>query len=158
GEHGLWQKLSLYEESARVPLVIAAPGTSSAGSVFAFPVELVDLYPTLVQLCGLRDPGYLDGQSLAALINDPDSSSSGVACTQVERRQRGASPFMGRSVRTPRWRYTEWKDGRAGAELYDHDRDPGEMANLANDPSYASQLEELRKLLRERFQSARPVR
>lgn len=147
GEHGLWQKRSLFEESARVPLVIAGPGVKQRGSVAAAPVSQVDLFPTLALLCGVTPPKNLQGQSLVPLLADPTAPGRGWALTQVTR-TRNNERFFGYSLRTPRWRYTEWDEGRAGRELYDHDADPRELTNLAEVPSHASTTGELSALVR----------
>jgi uncharacterized sulfatase len=146
GEHGLWQKMCLFEESARVPLIIAAPGSKSSGKTCPQPVELIDMYPTLVDLCGARAPAHLQGKSLRPLLDDPARDVKSAAYTQVQRGQKQG--FMGRSVRTARWRFTEWDDGKKGQELYDHDADPHEARNLAGDPAHAQTVAELRELLR----------
>ncbi len=142
GEHGQWQKMSLFEESARVPLVVYAPGAKGNGKACGRTVELLDLYPTLADLAGFELPAGLEGRSLRPLLADPRAAWDKAAHTQVKR---GA--IMGRSVRTERWRYTEWDDGRAGAELYDHDADPGEHANLAGDPRHVEAIAGLKALL-----------
>jgi arylsulfatase A-like enzyme len=126
GDHGLWQKQSLFERSARVPLIIAAPGAKAAGATAPGVVELLDLYPTLAELCGLKAPEYLDGVSLRPVLENPEARVRPAAFTQVTRNN-----FQGRSVRTERWRYTEWDEGRKGVELYDYSTDPGESRNLA---------------------------
>jgi uncharacterized sulfatase len=142
-EHGLWHKRSLFEESARVPLVIAAPAGKAKGRASGRVVELVDLYPTLADLCGLPIPDGLPGVSLKRQLDDPASLTKEGALTQV-RRDKGVDGF---SVRTERYRYTEWDHGRAGVELYDHDSDPREFANLAKDPAHAETVAELKALL-----------
>jgi uncharacterized sulfatase len=143
GEHGLWMKQSLYEESARVPLIIVAPGAKGNGKASARTVELLDLYPTLADVAGLEPPKGLEGASLRPLLDDPARAWDRPAFTQV---QRGA--FPGYSVRTERWRYVEWDDGQKGAELFDHDADPRELRNLASDPAHAKALEELKGLVK----------
>jgi arylsulfatase A-like enzyme len=160
GEHGLWQKQSLFEESARVPLLIVAPGVGKPGVVAKSPVSHVDLYPTLAELCGVKTPENLQGQSLVPLLKDPAEVGRGWAITQVVRgggfRRLGASPavgdngkrFFGFSLRTPRWRYTEWGEGEYGRELYDHDADPHELTNLAEDEAQAKTVAELSEQLR----------
>jgi iduronate 2-sulfatase len=147
GEHGQWQKMSLFEESARVPLIIAAPGAKAKGKASGRTAELVDLYPTLTDLCGLPMPTGLEGRSLRPLLNNPRGSWEKAAFTQVTRGGQ-QKRVMGRSVRTERWRYSEWDEGRQGAELYDHDRDPRETRNLVKDPQYARTVAEMRQLLR----------
>jgi iduronate 2-sulfatase len=149
GEHGLWQKMSLFEESARVPLVIAAPGVAVEGGVCEAPVGLVDLYPTLAALCNVAAPDNLQGQSLVPMLKDPAEPGRGWALTQVTRGGRQTGRFFGYSLRTPRWRYTEWAEGEQGRQLYDHDADPQEQVNLADDPAHAETIAELSRKLRD---------
>ncbi len=168
GEHGLWQKMSLFEESARVPLLIAAPGRATKGGVAATPVSHVDLYPTLAGLCKVPAPANLQGQDLAPILADPAAPGRGWALTQVARggvrRPGAAAPqgaagarFFGYTLRTPRWRYTEWDEGRQGRELYDHDADPREQANLAAEPAHAATVAELSAKLREAVKASLPA-
>jgi uncharacterized sulfatase len=145
GEHGQWQKRLLFEEVARVPLIIALP-TAKAKGVCPRTVEFVDLYPTLADLCGLTPPAKLEGKSLRPLLDNPKAKWTKPAITQVDR-GRGNQGIMGYSVRTERWRYTEWDGGKAGAELYDHDSDPHEWNNLANERKFAKTIAELKKML-----------
>jgi uncharacterized sulfatase len=150
GEHGgLWAKMSLFEQSARAPLLIATPG-KKAGVASPRLVELVDVFPTLTQLCGLPTPEGMEGVSLERLLEDPHRPWKSVAFTQV---QRGG--IVGRSVRTERYRYTEWGSEKV-AELYDHETDPLEHTNLANDPKHAKVVEEMRRLLKEGWRAAAP--
>jgi iduronate 2-sulfatase len=145
GQHGQWMKQSLFENSARVPLIISAPGQSK-GKSSGRTVELVDIYPTLAELCGL-DPGQkLQGESLAPLLKNPAARWTKPAYTQVRRGQ-----IFGRSVRTERFRYTEWDGGKAGVELYDHEKDPNEFTNLAKDPNYVITVGELSALLKKGY-------
>jgi iduronate 2-sulfatase len=137
-DHGLWQKMSLFERSTRVPLIIAAPDAKGNGHVSRGPVELVDLYPTLAELAGLPAPEYLDGVSLRPLLDNPDRSVKEAAFTQVR---------DGYAVRTARWRYIEWAEGAKGAQLYDMERDPAEASNLAQDARHADTVAELKALL-----------
>jgi len=160
GEHGLYQKMSLFEESARVPLIVVTPGKGRAGGVARSPVAHVDIFPTLAALCGIEPPANLQGQNLVPLLEDPAATGRGWAVTQVHRQRgpskAGAKPageapspsrFYGYSLRTPRWRYTEWDEGREGRELYDHDADPHELANLADEPAHATAVADLSKQL-----------
>jgi uncharacterized sulfatase len=143
GEHGLWFKQSCFEESAKVPMIVSVPRQKTAGQASSRPVELVDLYPTLADLAGLKPPSHLEGASLRELIENPQAKWEHPAYTQV---QRGSDP--GHSVRTERWRYIEWAFGKQGTELYDHDRDPQELHNLAADAKYADVVAQMKALLK----------
>ncbi len=146
GEHGQWQKMSLFEESARVPLVIYAPKMKGNGKACGRTVELVDLYPTLAEICGAPAQPGLEGKCLKPLLENPRAVWNKPAITQVTRRD-GSRSFLGRTVRTERWRYTEWDGGAKGVELYDHDRDPHESRNLGGDPSSANVVTELKNFI-----------
>ena len=160
GEHGLWQKMSLFEESSRVPLLIVDPRMPNQGSQVLTPVSHVDLFPTLASLCGVKPPDNLQGQDLSPMLKDPEAVGRGWAITQV---MRGGGPnrasvttnvgakgarFFGYSLRTARWRYTEWDEGRKGRELYDHDSDPRELTNLAEKTEHAKTVDELSSQLK----------
>jgi uncharacterized sulfatase len=164
GEHGgLWHKMSLFEESARVPLIIYAPGMKAGGQPCEQLVELIDLYPTLVSLCKLPEREDLDGIDLSQQLDDPSLPTKQAAYTMTTRddgpakEHAKAMSFQGRSVRTNRWRYTEWDYGKRGVELYDHGNDPREWNNLANDPAQADVIRHLReRLAAENTSSTRP--
>jgi arylsulfatase A-like enzyme len=143
GEHGWWNKVTVYELCARPPLIVWTPGAKGMGKTARGLVEFIDVYPTLADLCGLNPPAGLEGTSFRPLLDDPSRPGKPAAFTQVIRGQ-----ASGRSVRTDRWRYTEWDGGKKGAELYDHNNDPGELHNVAADPTYAGDLVELKALLR----------
>jgi uncharacterized sulfatase len=145
GEHGQWQKTLLFEESARVPFIIALPKAKAKG-VCPRTVELLDVYPTLADLCGLEPPKTAEGRSLRPLLNNPNARWTKPAVTQQTRTSDNRQ-IMGYSVRTERWRYTEWDSGKAGAELYDHQSDPNEWNNLAKDPKFTKTVAELKSLL-----------
>ncbi|MHC4993920.1 MAG: sulfatase [Planctomycetota bacterium] len=155
GEHGMWKKQSIFEESARVPLIIDAPGMPQPGKPSDNPTEMLDIYPTLAELCGLETPDYLDGVSLVPVLKDAKVRVSEAAMSQMSRsKNRGKTKtrnFMGYSIRTDRYRYTEWGDGLEGVELYDHQIDPGEITNLANDPAHEQTVARLAKLLQTRI-------
>jgi iduronate 2-sulfatase len=142
GEHGQWQKWLLFEESARVPMIIYDPANSVRGKICSRPVELVDLYATLADLCGLPAPAGVEGQSVRLLVENPEGAWDRPARTQVVH-----GKVMGRSVRTDRWRYTEWDGGKAGSELYDQQTDPHEYHNLAGDPKHADIVATLKRSL-----------
>jgi len=132
-----------------VPMIIAAPGAKARGKGSQRTVELLDIYPTLADLAGLTPPPNLHGKSLRPLLDNPRSEWTKPACTQVTRARGRQNEIMGYSVRTERWRYTEWNGGKAGVELYDHRKDPGEHTNLAGDLKYIQTEEEMRLLLKE---------
>jgi iduronate 2-sulfatase len=159
GEKGMWSKLTLFETSARVPCLVAAPTLRGAGKSCPRTVELVDLYPTLAELCGLKTPEGLAGLSLVPLLHDPAANRDKAAYTVLRRGDWNAAKpddIMGRSIRTERYRYTEWDEGRKGTELYDHDQDPHETRNLATNPKHAAASAELKRLLRQRVKSTGP--
>ncbi len=161
GEHeGVWQKRTLFEQSARAPLVIYAPRAGGSGACRRV-VEFVDIYPTLVDLAGIDGPDELAGRSLTALLHDPLADWDGYAVTQVLRPadDRLERPVMGCSLRTERYRFTEWGNGEFGSELYDHHADPGEFNNLAMRPdaTAAAVIERLRPLLRAKAAGATPT-
>ncbi|MBM3966617.1 MAG: sulfatase [Planctomycetes bacterium] len=156
GEHGLWQKMSLFEESARVPLLIVGPNLGRPGSVVKTPVSHVDLYPTLLEFTGRSIDAKLHGQSLIPLMRDPSSAGRGWALTQVTRGG-GEYKFFGYSLRTERWRYTEWDEGIRGRELYDHRMDPGERTNLVSAPERRETVEDLSGQLRQAVAGTYPA-
>ena len=176
GEHGQWGKTSNFELDARVPLLIAPPQNPHAGQRTRALVELIDLFPTLVELCGLppvaaaaravtanaaaRHSG-LDGTSLGPILRNPAASVKPAAFTQHPRpsyydREPDKLPqAMGCSVRTAGVRYTEWRDWKTGAvigrELYADDDEPAETKSRVGDPALAAAQREAEELLRARF-------
>ena len=169
GEHGgLWHKMTLFEEGTGTPLIVVAPGKQS-GVVSPRLVELVDLYPTLAELCGRPSPAGLEGTSFVPLLEDPLRSWKKAVFTVVARR-RSSRPdaavgtvmatgaldpnWLGRTVRTERWRFTEWPDG--AVELYDHRIDPFEYVNLARAADSVAIAADLKRLLRGGWKSALP--
>lgn len=145
-QHGLWQKMTLFENSARVPMIIAAPGAKGNGHATQSLAELVDLYPTLADLCSLPAPDYLDGASQKAVLEDPAKNVKDAAFTQI---LRGPTGGIGYSIRTARWRLTLWEDGEKGIQLFDMQADPGELKNLAADPRHSQTVAELTKRVRD---------
>jgi uncharacterized sulfatase len=151
GEHQCWQKTMLFEEACRVPMMISYPGMKTAGQTSRSLVESVDLYPTVIDLAGIKpDTTHkLDGVSMRPVLEDPKSTVISAAFTQVNRPKRKGVRVEGRSVRTNRYRYSEWDGGKEGVELYDQQTDPEERKNLADDSASAETLKEMQKLLRE---------
>lgn len=146
GEHGHWQKTTLFENAARVPLIIAGPGVTAKGQTALSPAEMVDFYPTLAELCELEHPASTSGVSQVPTLKDPSTASRESALTQFAN---------GYSIRTPRYRYTEWGDkGDQGVELYDHTTDAAEMKNQADDPATEAVRKKLAKHLHERIEQA----
>jgi len=165
GEQGLWTKANNFELSTRVPLILSVPGQSNAGSMTDALVELVDVYPTLVEICGLDVPEGLEGISMMPLLQDPDRPWKTAAFSQYPRdrkanRHRGHGDVMGCAVRTRRYRYVEWRDWSTkevvARELYDHVRDPHEMHNVADRPEHASIVRRLAGVLDGGWKSAGP--
>ena len=162
GSHGLWQKTDLFEGSVRLPLVLSVPGQNNRGAATDSIVELVDLYPTLAELAGIESvPAYVEGKSLVRILDDPATEIRDSAFSMASSRAWWTRPewkfreITGYSVRTARYRYTEWGDGAFGVELYDYELDPGETRNLAHDRPTASTRFKLARMLRERRTAAR---
>jgi uncharacterized sulfatase len=162
GEHnGVWQKRTLFEEGARAPLIIRAPGVKGNGQACHRIVEFVDIYPTLGGLAKIQVPNDLDGRDLTPLLNDPIAEWEGHAVTQILRPvdNRLNEPVMGCSIRTHRYRFTEWGEGKHGVELYDHQVDPREFNNLAANPDEKAKavIARLRPLLRAKASGKTPT-
>ena len=136
GENGLWAKTSNFELDARVPVIIASP-KHPAGKRSHSLAELLDLYPTIAELCGLDAPEHLEGKSLVPILQDADAVVKEAAFTWHPRPAyppKGKDPeAMGYSMRTDRYRYTEWREFDSNrliaTELYDHADDPAETVN-----------------------------
>jgi iduronate 2-sulfatase len=143
GSHGLWQKKDLFENSLRTPLIIAAPGRLEAGMKSDTLIELVDLYPTLAALAGLDQPETpIEGRDLLPVLAGREPAlefalSQSWSAAHLIRPERRGMQVMGYTIRTARYRYTEWSRGAEGVELYDYQVDPLEYRNLAGDASYA---------------------
>jgi len=144
GDHGMWCKHTNYEQAARIPLIIVAPGVTPPGSRTQALAESVDLYPTLCELAGLPAPKGLDGSSLAAILRNPQAPGKQAVFHVYPR-----GKLMGRAVRTQRYRLVEWKAigqpaSTAVLELYDYQTDPEETRNLAaSQPDVVASLRSL---------------
>lgn len=168
GEHGLWAKTSCFEFDARVPLIIAPPNNyPHAGQTTDALVELVDLYPTLIEMNYIQPmttttAKTLDGVSLVPILKDPTQSVQEAAFTQhprpayFDRTDKGVPDAMGYSIRTATVRYTEWHDWETGQivarELYDHIHDDAETRNIVDDPHFAEAQADAVKLLNRQFE------
>ncbi len=137
GERGWWNKNTLFDRACRAPLLIAAPGMNG-GQVCQSPVEFVDIYPTIADLCGLTAPHALAGKSLRSVLEDASRAHKDAAFTLVSR---GPQKF-GQSVRTTRWRFNRWSDG--AIELFDHDADPEETHDVSAAPQNAAIVSEMK--------------
>lgn len=144
GDHGWhlgqkehWRKFALWEEATRVPFIVLAPGITQAGSVSGRTVNLLDIYPTLIELTGLKSRKELEGNSLVPLLKNANAPWNHPSLT--------THGFGNHAVRTERWRYIRYKDGTE--ELYDHEHDHSEWNNLAKDPKYDSIKKELASAL-----------
>jgi arylsulfatase A-like enzyme len=148
GEKGKWSKAgSLFEMGTRVPLIISAPGMSGNGASCTRIAESLDIYPTLVELCGLPKQSAVEGESLAPLLKLPSANwdKPGFSVWSED-----GKTLHGVAVRTEQWRYAEFgKDGMNGAMLFDPHTDPLEMKNLVNEEKYKSVVVELSTLTRE---------
>jgi len=141
GEHDFWAKVSLHEESAKVPLIICVPGKKPA-SCNSF-TELIDLYPTLSSLCGLKVPPHIQGKDISNLLDDPTASVRNAAWSANK---------TGQLLREDRWAFISYgNNGANGVELFDMHKDPKQYNNLADHPEYAQVLIEMKTKLTKRL-------
>jgi arylsulfatase A-like enzyme len=145
GEKGKWSKAgSLWEQGTRVPFFIFDPRAAGNGARSHRIVEMIDLYPTLADLCGLPAPEGVDGVSLRPLLDNPEAEWDRPAYTVWNEHGKGVT---GIAVRTERWRYAEYFGHGAGCFLTDPVNDPAELVNLAGDPAYKTVVEEMHRLV-----------
>lgn len=138
GEHELWQKMSLHEESTRIPLILSVPG--QAAGVSDSLTQQIDLYPTLVALHGLKIPDHVQGKSFASLLEDPTHKiHDSVYCL------RGRDHL----IRTPDWAFIQYQNGEA--ELYNMLEDPKQFTNRINDPDAADMKASLERALKKKL-------
>ena len=157
GEQGVWTKANNFELSTRVPLIVSVPGQATAGRKTEAIVELLDLYPTLVDLCGLPKADGVEGVTLKPLLDASAREWNRVAFSQFPRARKGNryrkhGDIMGYAVRTGRFRYVEWRDWKSqrvlARELYDHRADPAEMLNVASHPNHTETIGDLSRRLK----------
>ncbi len=160
GEHGHWQKQTLFDDSTRVPLIFSGPGVSK-GVRSNSPVELIDIYPTLMDLTKIETPSNVVGKSLTPIFQDSTHKVRRSALTRWRASQHGnlnfsESGIQGYSVKTERYRLTKWGEkGEHGYEFYDHSIDENEMNNLINNSNYINIIDSLKNHIDERIADAR---
>ena len=146
GEHGHWQKQTLFENATRIPLIISTPNSTNKGLKSMSPVELIDLYPTLMDLTKINTPKHVVGKSLVPIMKNVNSSVRGSALTRWRN---------GYSIKTKRYRFTIWgSNGELGYELYDHKNDKNELINLANREDYKQVMDSLKLVIEQRITNA----
>ena len=146
GEHGHWQKNTLFENATRIPLIISAPNSVNKGVSSNSPVELIDLYPTLMDLTNIKKPRHVVGKSLQPIMKDVNTSVRESALTRWRK---------GYSIKTKRFRLTKWgKNGELGYELYDHKSDKKELINLASNEDYIEIMDSLKLVIEQRIAEA----
>ena len=146
GEHGHWQKQTLFENATRIPLIISAPNSENKGVISISPVELIDLYPTLMDLTDINTPKHVVGKSLEPLMKNVNASIRGSALTKWRN---------GYSIKTKRYRITKWgSNGELGYELYDHEKDKNELINLASNQDYNEVIDSLKLVIEQRIAEA----
>ncbi len=147
GEHRFWMKVSLHEESVRVPLIIKVPGKKSA--ICNSFVELIDLYPTVAQLAGLKSSKYLQGKSLVKTLDNPETKVRNMAFCVSQ----GGRSFL---LRNDHWAFIQYdEDAGSGIELYNMIKDPHQFHNLAGEPDYADIVKQFKKKLKQKLAEVR---
>jgi iduronate 2-sulfatase len=157
GEHGHWQKQTLFEDGTRVPLIIAGPGIKNNKEIINNPVELVDLYPTIMDLVQMQTPKFVSGKSIVPLLENSENIVRESALTELQVNT-GNGIAQGYSIKTKRYRLSQWEyKGVKGYELYDHFSDTSELTNLAEDVDYQKIRDSLIKTLDNRILNAKKV-
>ena len=147
GEHNFWMKVSLHEESVRIPMIIKVPGKEPA--VCHSFVELIDLYPTIATLSGLQTSKHLQGKSLVKTLDDPEHKVRDMAFSVSQ----GGKSFL---LRTDKWAYIQYdEDAASGIELFDMEKDPKQYRNLAQNPNYSEVVENFQKKLKKKLKEVR---
>lgn len=143
GEHNWWNKVTMYEIGTNAPFIVAGQSVGKKGIETKAMFEYVDIYPTLADIFKLKNtPKYLEGRSFKKILKNPMKEFRTTVSAIVNRGDK-----LGRMVKNEQWRYIEWDDARMGVELYNQTNDPIEYVNLANDPAYATILNEMKKTM-----------
>ena len=157
GEHGHWQKQTLFEDGTRVPLIIAGPGIKNNKEIINNPVELVDLYPTIMDLVQMQTPKFVSGKSIVPLLENSENIVRENALTELQVNT-GNGIAQGYSIKTKRYRLSQWEHkGVKAYELYDHYTDTSELNNIANHIDYLEVKDSLIKILNDRVVEAKQV-
>jgi len=157
GEHGHWQKQTLFEDGTRVPLIIAGPGIKNNKEIINNPVELVDLYPTIMDLVQMQTPKFVSGKSIVPLLENSENIVRESALTELQVNT-GNGIAQGYSIKTKRYRLSQWEHkGVKAYELYDHFSDTSELTNLAEYSDYQKIRDSLVKILDNRILNAKKV-
>ena len=157
GEHGHWQKQTLFNDATRVPLIVAGPGIPKNKKIEKSPVELVDLYPTLMDLVNINTPKFVQGKSLVPLLQNSEKKVRKSALTELQVNTKSGIA-QGYSIKTKRYRLSRWKhQGQYSYELYDHETDKAELNNLAKHTDYIKVKDSLIKILNERILASNKI-
>jgi len=157
GEHGHWMKKTLFDNGTRIPLIVSGPGINKNEKIMDAPVEMIDIYPTLMDLTGKKTPSFVSGKSFASLLKDSSKRVRKSALTELIIGSKDKM-VQGYSIKTNRYRLTQWgENGVHGYELYDHKFDKPELNNLANEEAYRALKDSLKKVIRDRIADARKI-
>jgi arylsulfatase A-like enzyme len=158
GEHGHWQKRTLFENATRVPLILSGPGINKNQKTNDAPIELIDIYPTLMDLVGIKTPEFVSGKSFAIILKDSTARVRRSALTELGVSVSRESKVQGYSIKTDRYRLTQWgENGIFGYELYDHMFDKKELKNLSKNESYEKIQDSLKIVIKHRIAEARKI-
>ncbi len=157
GEHGHWMKRTLFDNGTRIPLIVSGPGINKNEKIMDAPIEMIDIYPTLMDLTGKKTPSFVSGKSFASLLKDSSKKVRKSALTELIIGSKDEM-VQGYSIKTDRYRLTQWgENGIDGYELYDHKFDKSELNNLANVEDYRALKDSLKKVIRNRIADARKI-
>jgi arylsulfatase A-like enzyme len=157
GEHGHWQKQTLFNDATRVPLIFAGPNIKKNNKPIEDPVELVDLYPTIMDMLQMQTPKFVSGKSLVSYMKNSNKPVRESSLTELQV-IRNNIKAQGYSIKTKRYRLTQWQySGNLSYELYDHKFDNQELNNLANHADYIKIKDSLSIVLKQRVLEANKV-